>query len=482
MDLLEIARQAMIERELIPEFPREVVAEAESIPGAATPDDGAIRDMRSTLWCSIDNDDSRDLDQLTFGEDAGGGNIRIFVAVADVDALVRKGSPIDGYARQNTTSVYTPARIFPMLPERLSTNLTSLNEDEDRLAVVVELVVDTEGAVRDGSIYRAHVHNHAKLVYEEVGAWFEGEGPAPEKLATVPGLLETLKLQETAAARLKERRHEEGALDLETIEPRAVMDGRSIVALHQPKRTLAHELIEDFMIAANGASARFLQAHQFATIRRVVRVPERWDRIVQLAEDYGERLPESADAVALERFLLRMRKRDPLRFPDLSLSVVKLLGKGEYVLEAPGRAHAGHFGLAVKDYAHSTAPNRRYPDLITQRLLKAAIAAKPSPYSESELGELAAHCTDQEDDANKVERQVRKSAAALLLANRIGQQFDGVVTGASAKGTWARIFDPPVEGRVVRGAGKLDVGDRVRVKLIDVDVERGFIDFSRSRQ
>ncbi|MHB0969879.1 MAG: RNB domain-containing ribonuclease [Thermoanaerobaculia bacterium] len=482
MDLLEIARQAMVERELIPEFPREVVTEAESIPGAAKPDDGSIRDMRATLWCSIDNDDSRDLDQLTFGEEAGNGDIRFFVAVADVDALVRKGSAIDGYARQNTTSVYTPARIFPMLPERLSTDLTSLNEDEDRLAVVVEMVVDKEGSVRDGSIYRAYVHNHAKLVYEDVGAWFEGEGPEPAKLAGVTGLAETLRLQEKASARLKEKRHEEGALDLETIEPRAVMDGKSVVALRQPKRTRAHELIEDFMIAANGASARFLQARKFATIRRVVRVPERWGRIVQLAEEYGEPLPQEADAVALEHFLIRMRKRDPLRFPDLSLAVVKLLGKGEYALEAPGRAHTGHFGLAVKDYAHSTAPNRRYPDLITQRLLKAAVAGKPSPYSESELAELAAHCTEQEDDANKVERQVRKSAAALLLVNRIGQHFDGVVTGASAKGVWVRVFDPPVEGRVVRGAGKVDVGDRIRVKLLDVDVERGFIDFSRSKR
>jgi len=482
----------MIDRGLEPDFPPEALREVEQMsdvsvghgravpnPLAGEPGKG-VRDLRKLLWCSIDNDDSRDLDQLTVAEDAGGGATRLLIAIADVDGLVEKGSAVDGHAETNTTSVYTAAKIFPMLPEKLSTDLTSLNEGEDRFAVVIESVVEEGGRVKDETVYRALVHNHAKLAYNAVAAWLEGEGLAPEKLAATKGLDAQLQMQDRAAQAMKLLRHEEGALDLETIEPRAfVVDGQ-VVDLRQERKNRARELIEDFMIGANGVTARFLEKKGFAAIRRVVRSPERWDRIERVAEELGERLPPDPDSSALEEFLLRRRKADPLRFPDLSLTIVKLMGAGEYVVERAGEDSIGHFGLAVRDYTHSTAPNRRFPDLITQRLLKAAICGEPSPYSDEELERLAAHCTQQEDAANKVERQVRKSAAAQLLTPRIGDRFDAIVTGASAKGTWVRILAPPVEGKLVHGHEGADVGDRLRVKLVGADVERGFIDFVRT--
>jgi VacB/RNase II family 3'-5' exoribonuclease len=476
--LAELAHQAMIDKGLEPDFDREVRKQLDGIAGPAARDDESIRDMRETGWCSIDNDDSRDLDQLTWGEEDG-EHLKIFIAVADVDALVKKGTPIDRRAQHNTTSVYTAARVFAMLPERLSTDLTSLNEGEDRLAVVVELRVRDDGHVDGCEIYRALVHNHAKLAYDRVAAWLDGKDDEPEKLRHVPGLADSLRLQDKAADRMRDLRHENGALDLETIEARPVFENGSVVDLRPSQRNNARLLIEDFMIAANGAAARFLSANGFASIRRVVRSPERWDRIEKIAEERGERLPPDPDAKALEEFLVRQRKADPMRFPDLSLSIVKAMGAGEYVVEEAGAKTVGHFGLAVKDYTHSTAPNRRYPDLITQRLLKAALAKKPSPYSDEELVQLADHCTNQEDAANKVERLVRKSAAASLLQGRVGESFEGVVTGASSKGTWVRIFRPPIEGKLVRGEQNLDLGDRVNVKLVGVDVERGFIDFAR---
>jgi len=478
----DLARQAMIDQGLEPDFDREVDEQIARIKGPATEQsDASIRDMRELPWCSIDNDDSRDLDQLTWGEERD-GVARLFIAVADVDALVPKDSPVDVRASQNTTSVYTAAHLFPMLPEKLSTDLTSLNEHQDRLAVVIELTVSEDGSTAEGDVYRARVRNQAKLAYNRVAAWLDGEDEIPEKVAKVKGLEETIRLQHKVADRMREHRHEHGALDLETIEARPVMQNGNVVDLRQEKRNNARLLIEDFMIAANGATARFLEKKGFSSIRRVVRSPERWDRIEKIAEDLGERLPSEPDAKALEQFLIRRRKADPVRFPDLSLSIVKAMGAGEYVLERAGEESAGHFGLAVRDYAHSTAPNRRYPDLITQRLIKAALAGKKPPYTDSELHELAEHCTAREDAANKVERQIRKSAAACLLASRIGEQFDGIVTGASAKGTWARVFRPPVEGRVVRGEEGLDIGDRVSVKLLRVDIERGFIDFARTRR
>ncbi|HET7704968.1 MAG TPA: RNB domain-containing ribonuclease [Thermoanaerobaculia bacterium] len=482
VNLAELARQAMIDRGLEPDFNAEIQREVKALREPAYTADSSVRDLRKLPWCSIDNDDSRDLDQLTWAEPADDGSVRVLVAVADVDILVPKGSAIDARAAHNTTSVYTAARIFPMLPEELSTDMTSLNEHEERFAMIAELTVLEDGHTSEGEVYFARVYNHAKLAYNRVASWLDGEEEMPEKVARVKGLAETIQLQDKAADKMRARRHENGALDLETIEPRAVMRDGEVVELRREKRNNARLLIEDFMISANGVTARFLERKGFSSIRRVVRSPERWDRIERIAEELGERLPPEPDAQALEEFLVRRRKADPMRFPDLSLSVVKAMGAGEYVLERAGEDSTGHFGLAVRDYAHSTAPNRRYPDLITQRLVKAAIAGASTPYTDAELHDLATHCTAQEDAANKVERQIRKSAAALLLHNRIGEHFEGVVTGASAKGTWARVFDPPVEGRIVRGEENLDLGDRVRVKLLSVDVERGYIDFARAHR
>jgi exoribonuclease-2 len=480
--LEQLAHQAMIDKGLEPDFSDAIERQLDGIDGPARESGDAIRDMRALAWCSIDNDDSRDLDQLTYAEDLGGDKVRISIAVADVDALVKKDTPIDKRARQNTTSVYTAAKMFPMLPEKLSTDLTSLNEDEDRIALVIEMVVNSDGSIGEGTLFRALVHNHAKLAYDRVAAWFDGEDDVPEKVAQVKGLAENLKLQDRVADQMRELRHENGALDLETIEARAIIVDGKVVDLKQARRNNARMLIEDFMIAANGTTARFLAKKGLASIRRVVRSPERWDRIERIAEERGDRLPPEPDARALEEFLRRQKKADPMRFPDLSLAIVKAMGAGEYVVERAGAEPIGHFGLAVKDYTHSTAPNRRYPDLITHRMAKAALAGTDSPYELDELEELAAHCTDQEDAANKVERQVRKTAAALLLADRIGEHFDGIVTGASSKGTWVRIFHPPIEGKLVHGWEGLDIGDKVRVKLIETDPERGFIDFVRTKR
>jgi len=481
--LQNLAHRAMLERGLLPEFSAAVIAELDTIQAAAGAAGAAtgIRDLRELLWASIDNDDSRDLDQLTVAESLQEGQVRIRVAVADVDALVTNGSAIDGHARHNTTSVYTAAEIFPMLPERLSTDLTSLNPAEDRLAVVVEMEFGADGELLASDVYRARVRNRAKLAYNSVAAWLEGKGPAPDALTAVKGLDENLRMQDGIAQILRKARHAQGALSLQTIQSRPVFDHDQLHGLELDQKNRAKDIIEDFMIAANGVTARFLEAKGFPSIRRVVRTPKRWDRIVELARTQGTRLPAGADARALDAFLVKARASDPLRFPDLSLSVIKLLGSGEYVAEQPGDAPPGHFGLAVQDYTHSTAPNRRYTDLVTQRLLKAAIAGTPTPYDAAELGALATHLTAAEDAANKVERQVEKSAAALLLESRIGDEFDGLVTGASEKGTWARLLAMPVEGRVERGFEGLDVGDRVRVRLLSVDVDRGFIDFAAVR-
>jgi len=476
--LLRVARRAMVEHGLEPDFPPAALAEAGALSGAG-PRDGAERDLRALPWCSIDNDDSRDLDQLTVADAPAGRGTTIRVAVADVSATVALGSALDRHARTNTTSVYTPPRNFPMLPDRLSTDLTSLNAGEDRLAVVAEIAVGDDGVCQESKVYRAVVHNHAKLAYHAVGSWLQGESPPPPALAAVPGLAENLKLQDGVAQRLKAHRHDLGALELETTEVRAEFEGDTVTGLADEKPNRARNLIEDFMIAANGIVARFLEAQGFPVLRRVVRSPQRWERIVALAGEFGTQLPGEPDAPALNAFLLKRRAADPLRFPDLSLTIIKLLGRGEYVASFPGQAVVGHFGLAVSEYTHSTAPNRRYPDLVTQRLVRAALASEQIPYAKDELGALAAECTLKEDGAQKVERMVRKAAAACLLTRRIGQQFDGVVTGASAKGTWVRVFDPPVEGRVERGQEGLDVGDRVRVQLVHTNPERGFIDFVR---
>jgi exoribonuclease-2 len=435
--------------------------------------------LRDRLWVSIDNDDSRDLDQLTVAEPLAAGRVRILVAVADVDALVRRDSAIDGHASHNTTSVYTPAAIFPMLPEALSTGLTSLNEHEDRTAVVADMVFEADGSLAASDLYGARVRNHGQLAYRSVAAWPDGESAAPPRVLETPGLDDNLRLQDDVAQRLVALRHRHGALSLETAEAKAVFDGDQLSDLDPDRKNRARQLIEDFMIAANGVTATYLESKGFPSLRRVLRSPERWDRIEALAAGLGDRLPGEPDALALEAFLARRRTADPEGFPDLSLAVVKLIGRGEYALDLPGGAPPGHFGLAVKDYTHSTAPNRRFPDLLTQRLLKAAMSGAPPPYTIPELVALATHCTAREDDATKVERRVQKSAAALLLSGRIGESFDAIVTGASSKGTWVRLSQPPIEGRLERGFQGLDVGDRARVTLIQTDVERGFIDFAR---
>jgi len=480
--LQAIARRAMLQRGLLPDFSSEALAELDRIQSPASINDGQLRDLRGLLWASIDNDDSRDLDQLTVAVAMPADKVKILVAVADVDELVNKGSAIDEHARHNTTSVYTAATIFPMLPEKLSTGLTSLNFNEDRLATVAEMVLGADGSLEDSDIYRALVRNHAKLAYNSVGAWFEGHGRLPEAVVVVKGLEENLRLQDRAARSMKDLRHVHGALSFETVEARPVFDGDEIRDLEVEKRNRAKDLIEDFMIGANGAAARFLSSKKLPSMRRVVRTPKRWERIVGLAYEHGFKLPGTPDSRALEEFLIKAKTDDPVRFPDLSLMVIKLMGSGEYVAILPGETAPGHFGLAVMDYSHSTAPNRRYPDLITQRLLKAAIAESSSPYGNDELEVLAKHCTEEEDAVNKVERQVRKSAAAMLLEHRIGEQFEALVTGAAEKGTWARLLTIPVEGRVVHGFEGLDVGNRIRVQLTFVDVDRGFIDFRRVRR
>jgi exoribonuclease-2 len=472
----------MVQRGLLPDFSSAVMAETERITHAAVASGADTRDLRHLPWASIDNDDSRDLDQLSVAETSPDGAVKVLVAIADVDALVKKDSAIDAHARTNTTSVYTAAQIFPMLPEKLSTGLTSLGEGEERLAIVVEMAIGAEGAITASDVYGAVVLNRAKLAYNGVAAWLEGAAPAPPALAAVPGLDGQLRTQDRAAQALRRVRQAHGALRLETVEVHAVFDGSALADLLPDERNRAKELIEDFMIAANGVIARYLESKGLPSLRRVLRTPKRWDRIAALAAESGDKLPLVPDSAALDAFLARRRQADPARFPDLSLAVIKLLGSGEYALEIPGQASAGHFGLAVSDYTHSTAPNRRFPDLIAQRLLKAAFAGQSSPYSDDELEALALHCTEQEDNAEKVERQVGKSAAALLLASRIGAQFDGIVTGASDKGTWVRISGPEAEGRIVRGFEGLNIGERTRVELVRTDVARGFIDFAAVRR
>ena len=478
-DLVRIATRAMLDRGLEPEFSARVEQQLSAIAGAARESKADIHDLTALLWCSIDNDDSLDLDQLTACEPLAQGAVRLWVAIADVDALVPQGSPIDEHALLNTTTVYTSARIFPMLPERLSTDLTSLNFGQDRLALVTEMVFDADAVLSGATVYRALVRNKAKLAYDAVSTWIDGEGPLPEAAAVVPGMEAQLRVQDALAQRLRQRRRAQGSLELETFQPRAVFEGEQVVGIEQQVHNRARQLIEEVMIATNGCTARYLARRGGASLRRVVRSPERWLRIVALAKEYGEALPDEPDSKALEAFLAKRHKADPLRFPDLSLVVVKLMGSGEYVVEAPGEAPIGHFGLAVRDYTHSTAPNRRFPDLITSRLLKAALQNQRAPYSNTELAELATHCTQQENAAQKVERRMRKSEAAIVLESRIGERFDAIVTGASSEGTWVRLLSPPADGKVVSGAGGLQVGDKVHVKLLSTDVEHGFIDFSR---
>jgi exoribonuclease-2 len=478
-DLVRIATAAMHERNLLTEFPPAVLQEVAAIVQASVAVasvDAAARDMRALLWCSIDNDDSLDLDQLTCIEALDAGRTRLYVAVADVDALVKKGSATDQHAAANTATVYTSARIFPMLPEQLSNDLTSLNAGVDRPAMVTEMDFSAEGQLEHFQVYRAQVHNHAKLAYDAVALWLEGQGPLPLPAQQVPEMDWQLRQQDALAQQMRRLRRTKGSLELETFAPRAEFQDEAVVGISQQVQNRARQLIEEFMIAANGCNARFLARAGIASVRRVVRSPERWLRIVDVARQYDEVLPPEPDARALEEFLARRHRADPLRFADLSLVIVKLMGSGEYVVEAPGAAGFGHFGLAGRDYTHSTAPNRRYPDLITSRLLKAAVAGVPAPYSAQELGALARHCTLQEDATRKVERRMRKSDAALYLEPQLGHEFKAIVTGNAAEGIWVRLLSPPVEGKLLADRAP-PVGTQLRVRLVSANVERGFIDF-----
>jgi exoribonuclease-2 len=475
--LREIARRAMLERGLQPDFSPDAARQLDGIRAPSLGASARLRDLTGLLWCSIDNDDSRDLDQLSVAEAVAGG-ARVLVAIADVAGTVASGSPIDAHARANTTSVYTAGGTFPMLPEKLSTDLTSLGLGQERAAYVVEMRFAEDGTLGGSDVYEAVVKNKAKLAYNSVAAWLEGTGPVPGAVDAVAGLADNIRLQHEVTERLRGLRHMRGALSLQTLQARPVFDGEVLRDLLPDQSNTAKSLIEELMVAANGVTARFLSSRKLPAIRRVVRAPAKWDRIVELARERGSVLPPTPDGRALERFLVEARKADPAYFPDLSLCIIKLLGRGEYVVEFPGGSVAGHFGLAVSDYAHSTAPNRRFPDLLVQRLLRAALHAEKPPYADAELSELARHCTDQEDAAKKVERQVVKSAGAMLLSGKIGATFDATITGASDKGTWVRLSQPPVEGKLTRGFQGRQVGDRLRVKLVFTDVARGYIDFA----
>lgn len=464
-----------------PDFPadveRELQAAARESDHSAT--DFSVRDLRGLLWSSIDNRESRDLDQVEYAERLTGAGFRLLVGIADVDAFVPEGSAVDRHAAANTVSVYTPAVVFPMLPERLSTDLTSLLEGGDRLAVVMELTVTKGGDISSKDVYRAVVHNRAKMVYETVAVWLEGGAP-PAEFARVEGLEEQVRLQDEIARAFRELRRKNGALELERIEAVPVVEDGKVLRFDARRQNRAQGIIESLMVAANTAMAGFLEERGVPSLRRVVRAPERWPRIVETAASLGEHLPDAPDPRILADFMSRRRAADPEGYAELSLAILKLLGPGDYTVEAPGLEQEGHFGLAVHDYTHSTAPNRRFPDLVTQRCLKAAIAGAPMPYTLEELERIAERCNRMESAARKVERLMRKVAAATLLGAHIGETFDAVVTGAKEKGTFVRLFNPPADGRVVRGEAGLDVGDRVRVRLLSTEPERGFIDFARA--
>lgn len=490
-DLVALAVAALKAHGLSPDFSDAALAELAGISGPASDRNPDIRDMRDLLWCSIDDDDSEDLDQLSVCKATDGGGWTVYVAIADVDALVHKGSAIDLQAQINTTSVYTAARVFPMLPERLSTDLTSLAAGQDRLALVTEMVVNAQGVVTRFEPYRARVRNQAKLAYDALADWLDAKGDLPAAARAVPGLDAQLRLQDAAAQALRTLRTAHGALQFDTFQPRADVEGEKVVAIRQQEHNRARQLIEELMVATNICTAQFLEKQGGMAMRRVVRSPERWSRVVEVAKKFGESLPAEPSAKALEGFLERRRKADPLRFPDLSLTIVQLMGAGEYVIEDAQQGAAaldhsdtvamedyGHFGLAVRDYAHSTAPNRRYPDLICHRLVKAVLAKQPCPYSIEELQALAEHCNRQESAAKKVERSLRKSEAALYLQDKVGEVFDAIVTGKNNRGTWVRTLAPPVEGKLDGAGPDVEVGDQLRVALRSTDVAQGFIDFS----
>jgi exoribonuclease-2 len=474
IDLRAASHQALIANGFVADIPPAVQAEVAKLTDDPARLAAGAQDLRKLPWSSIDNDSSRDLDQLEVTDETE-DSVRVMIAIADVDALVPRGSETDKLAAANCTSVYTGIATYPMLPERLSTDLTSLREGVDREAVIIEFVAGTDGSIKSHSIYLGQVHNYAKLAYGSVGAWLDGRGVLPP--SATKEIQDQIHVQEKVAEALRALRAKCGALDLETIEAQSVVHSDESVSIELVAKTKASHLIEDFMIAANVAMAEFLDEHNSPSIRRVVRTPERWAKIVTLAATLGETLPAEPSSQALEAFLTKRRQADPDHFADLSLSVVKLIGPGEYALHVPGGKDEGHFGLATHDYTHSTAPNRRFADLVTQRLVKAVLAGKPSPYTNDELDVIAKHCTEREDAARKVERQVRKVAAAVSMADHVGETFDAIVTGVNKNGTFVRLVHPPVEGRVTRGEEGMDVGERWKVRLLSTDPVRGYVDF-----
>jgi VacB/RNase II family 3'-5' exoribonuclease len=478
-DLNAAALQTVTDNGFHPQFPPEADAELASLTPTITP--GAV-DLRGLLWSSIDNDTSRDLDQIEVAEQLSDGRIRVLVGIADVDAYVRKGLALDTHAKAETTSVYAEVRTFPMLPEKLSTGLTSLLENGDRAAIVTEYIVGTDGGVTDARSYAATVRNKAQLTYNGVGPWLDGKADAPPKVAASPDLQTQLKLQNTAAQRLLEARHRLGALSFERTETIPVFEDGQVIGLVAAAKNSAGLLIENFMVAANEAMARTFVDKKVSSIRRVVSQPARWDRIVELAKRGGGTLPTQPDVKALNDFLLKRKEEDPDHYADLSLSVIKLLGPGEYKMQRPGDDDGGHFSLAAHDYTHSTAPNRRFADVVTQRILKALGASAPAPYSDGELNSIATHCTEREDAARKVERTMQKRIAAVAMSSKVGQTFLAIATGVSEKGTFVRVIDPPMDGRLMQGIDGIDVGDKLEVRLTRTDPARGFIDFAKIRE
>ncbi|MBZ5612749.1 MAG: RNB domain-containing ribonuclease [Acidobacteriia bacterium] len=480
LDLQAMARQVMLAQGFEPDFPpetRQQLAEISAHPPQLTPSD-KVRDLRGLFWSSIDNDTSRDLDQIEVAERLPNGDVKVMVGIADVDAFVGQNTPIDQHAAKETTTVYTGIINFAMLPEELSTGASSLLPDVDRPAVVTEFVISASGSLDSSAVYRAIVRNKAQLTYGAVGAWLESTAAAPPKVAASAELQAQLKLQDEVAQELRKLRYDHGALNIDTNEVHPLLLNQQVVDVVKQEKNRATELIEDFMIAANGVVARLLE--KVSSLRRIVKTPAHWDGIVRLAAAQGEQLPAQADSKALNDFLVKRKAADPDHFADLSLAVIKLIGPGEYVLERPGDPEQGHFGLAVQDYTHSTAPNRRFADVTTQRLIKALLDGKPGPYSDDDLAAIAANCTQKEDAARKVEREMAKRLAAVAMSHRVGETFDAIVTGVTPKGTFVRVLRPHIEGLLAQGAQGVHVGDRVRAKLTRTDVQRGYIDFVRA--
>ena len=480
INLPAIARQVMQAQGFHPDFSPEALKQLADIsahPPELTPSD-KVRDLRSLLWSSIDNDTSKDLDQIEVAENLPNGDIRVMIGIADVDAFVPKDSPIDEHAARETTSVYTGVSIFPMIPNQLSTGASSLLPDVDRPAVVTEFVVNAGGSLTSSNVYRAIVRNKAQLTYNGVGAWLEGTAEAPPKVAASPELQAQLKMQDEVAQALKKLRYENGALNIDTAEVVPLLLNEQVMDVVKVTKNRATDLIEDFMVAANGVVARLLE--KVSSIRRIVKTPAHWDGLMRLAAAQGTTLPATPDSKALNDFLVKRKAADPDHFADLSLATIKLIGPGIYVLERPGDPPQGHFGLAVQDYTHSTAPNRRFPDVVTQRLIKSLLDGKPGPYSDNDLDAIANNCTEKGDAARKVEREMTKRLSAMAMSNKIGQSFDAMVTGVTPKGTFVRVLQPHMEGLLVQGGQGLQVGDKLRAKLTRTDVQHGYIDFVKA--